>query len=65
MKNYYLEKTIEELLEGLDTREEALECIENYFKERFTKEELFELLLRGQAHAGEDPSVMADYFNRM
>lgn len=54
MKHYYLEESIENLLEDFETREEAIECLENYFKNNFSKEELLELLIRGQAHAVED-----------
>ena len=64
MKNYYLEESIESLLdESADNRAEALEFIEAYFKMNFTKEDLLELLIRGQIHANEDKRTNS-YFER-
>lgn len=61
MKNYYLEESIDALMEDLDSRKEALEHIEAYFKMNFPKEELLELLIRGQIHAMADERTEGYY----
>lgn len=61
MKNYYLEESIENLMEDVETRKEAIEHLEYYFKNSFTKEELLELLIRGQIHAFEDDRTNGYY----
>lgn len=53
MKLYYLEESIENLMEDCATVEEAKETLENFFK-GYSREELLELLIRGQIHAHED-----------
>lgn len=64
MKNYYLEETIDNLIEqSAEDRAEALEFIEAYYKMNFSKEELLELLVRGQIHANEDDRTEF-YFER-
>lgn len=60
MKNYYLEESIENLAEDNLTREEAIEKLESYYKQ-FTKEELLELLIRGEIHAFEDERTNGYY----
>lgn len=65
MKLYYAEETITNLEDQCDfTREEAIDCAMDYFESNFTKEELLELLVRGQVHADEDKRVPDDFFNR-
>lgn len=60
MKNYYLEETIENLTEDNLTRAEAIKKLEIYYKQ-FTKEELLELLIRGEIHAFEDKRTNGHY----
>lgn len=62
MKNYFLEESIENLMEDCETREEAIECIERYYRQ-FSKEEILELLIRGEAHALDDKRTNS-YFTR-
>lgn len=60
MKNYFLEESIENLMEDFETRDEAIECIERYY-DQFTKEEILELLIRGEAHAMDDKRTNGHY----
>lgn len=60
---YYLEESIDNLMdESCDTREEAEKAIDMYFQ-GFSKEEMLELLIRGQIHAHEDKRTDG-YFDR-
>ena len=59
----YLEDAIDMLMEeDCETREEALETLENYYK-GFTREESLELLIRGQVHAHDDERTK-EYFDK-
>lgn len=61
MKNYFLEELIKKLMEDHDNRDEVIDTIEMYFKNNFTKEELLELLVRGQEHALNDDRTKGYY----
>lgn len=60
MKNYYLEESIENLMNDNLTRKEAIEKIKSYYSQ-FTEEEKLELLIRGEAHAYEDERTNGHY----
>lgn len=61
MKHYYLEETISQLMdESCETREEAIEAVEQYFNS-LPKEVVLELLIRGQVHAREDERTNGQY----
>lgn len=63
MRNYYLEESIEHLLdEDCENEEEAIKAIEMYFS-GFSWEEKLELMIRGQIHAREDKRTNG-YFDR-
>lgn len=60
MKHYYLEESIENLMEDCESRSEAMELLERWAA-GFSKEELLELLIRGQIHAHEDERTNGYY----
>lgn len=60
MKHYFLEESIENLQEDNLTRKEAIEKIEAYYKS-YSKEEILELLIRGEAHALNDKRTNGYY----
>lgn len=60
MKHYYLEESISNLMEDCETRSEAMELLERWAA-GFSKEELLELLIRGQIHAHKDERTNGYY----
>lgn len=59
MKHYYLEESIENIED--QSGENGKEVLKEYFKSRFTEDELLELLIRGQIHAEYDERTKSYY----
>lgn len=59
MKNYYLEESIENIED--QTGEDGKKVLKDYFKSRFSEDELLELLIRGQIHAEHDDRTRSYY----